>query len=401
MAKRKKRLTPKAVSSAKPEEKRYEIYDTVKRGFILRVTPNGSKSYAYRYWYDGSSTQRTIGSVDNYTLAEARDKVDDWRKMLDEGKDPITEKESNKEAITLGEYIEIFKNDYVERKLKSSTQKTYKSRLNKVSDDSISNMPLKDIDRSMLREFLKGEAKDYPTNANRLQAILSKVLNEAIDDGYISENPLKGMQKLTAESSRDVQYTDDDIKAIWNAICEEWEPMQSLLKMLLITGQRLGETSKMKWSDIHNRKWIIPKTDTKNKSSHKVPLPNMALNVLKKMKSINDASEYVFASQRDNTGHLSEFGNVIGRIRKATMLNDFRLHDLRHIVATKMIDLDVPFIHVGKVLNHKGLSANNAITSRYVNTNEKKEIEQKTKALNTWTGHLTELTTNLSLQKHG
>lgn len=401
MAKRKKRLTPKAVSSAKPESKRYEIYDTVKKGFILRVTPNGSKSYAYRYWYDGKSTQRTIGSVDNYTLAEARDKVDDWRKMLDEGKDPITEKESNKEAITLGEYIEIFKNDYVERKLKSSTQKTYKSRLNKVSDDSISNMPLKDLDRSMLRGFLKGEAKDYPTNANRLQAILSKVLNEAIDDGYISENPLKGMQKLTAENSRDVQYQDDDIKAIWSAFNQEWEPMQSLLKMLLITGQRLGETSKMKWDDIHNRMWIIPKADTKNKSSHKVPLPNMALNVLKKMKSINDGSEYVFASQRDKHGHLSEFGAVIDRIRKATMLNDFRLHDLRHIVATKMIEKDVPFIHVGKVLNHKGLSAKNAITSRYVNTSEKIEIEQKTKALNIWAGELTELTTNLSLQKHG
>jgi integrase len=119
------------------------------------------------------------------------------------------------------------------------------------------------------------------------------------------------------------------------------------------------------------------------------------------MKSINDGSEYVFASQRDKTGHVSEFGNVIDRIRKVTMLNDFRLHDLRHIVATKMIDLDVPFIHVGKVLNHKGLSAKNAITSRYVNTNEKKELEQKNKALNIWTGHLTELTTNLSLQKHG
>lgn len=401
MAKRKKRLTPSGVSSAKPESKRYEIYDTVKKGFILRVTPNGSKSYAYRYWYDGKSTQRTIGSVDNYTLAEARDKVDDWRKMLDEGKDPITEKESNKEAITLGEYIEIFKNDYVERKLKASTQKTYKSRLNKVSDDNISNMPLKDLDRSMLRGFLKGEAKDYPINANRLQAILSKVLNEAIDDGYISENPLKGMQKLTAENSRDVQYQDDDIKAIWSAFNQEWEPMQSLLKMLLITGQRLGETSKMKWDDIHNRMWIIPKADTKNKSSHKVPLPNMALNVLKKMKSINDGSEYVFASQRDKTGHLSEFGVVIDRIRKATMLNDFRLHDLRHIVATKMIEKDVPFIHVGKVLNHKGLSAKNAITSRYVNTSEKIEIEQKTKALNVWAGVLTELTTNLSLQQHG
>lgn len=401
MAKQKKRLTPKTISNVTLEEKRFEIYDTVQKGMILRVTPKGSKSFAYRYWYDGKSKQRTIGSVDNYTLGEARAKAESWRKMLDDGKDPITEKQKNKEAITLGEYIGVFKNDYVERKLKSSTQKSYNSRLNKICDDRISKMPLKDIDRPTLREFLKGETKNHPTNANRIQAILSKVINEAIEDGYILENPLKGMQKLTSESSRDVQYTDDDIKAIWEAFNQEWEPMQSILKMLLITGQRLGETSKMKWDDIHNSMWLIPQTDTKNKSSHKVPLSNMALNLLKNMKSTNDDSEYVFASHRDKTGHLSEFGNVIDRIRKVTMLNDFRLHDLRHIVATKMIELDVPFIHVGKVLNHKGLSANNAITSRYVNTSEKIEIEQKTKALNIWAGYLTELTTNLSLQKHG
>ena len=399
MAKRKKRLTQKTISNVTLEEKRFEIYDTVQKGMILRVTPNGSKSFAYRYWYNGKSKQRTIGSVDDYTLGEARAKAEGWRKMLDDGKDPITEKQENKEAITLGEYIEAFKTDYLKRKLMPSTQKTYTSRLNKVLDNSISDLKLSEIERSHIRGFLKTEAKDHPTNANRLHAILSKVFNEAIEDGYISKNPIKGMDKLTDEQSRDVRYTDDDIKAIWNAICEEWEPMQSLLKMLFITGQRLGETSKMKWSDIHNRVWYVPQTDTKNKQPHTVPLPNMALNLLKKMKSINDESEFVFASQRDKTGHLSHFMDVMKRIREKTMLNDFRLHDLRHIVATKMIDkLGIEFIIVGKVLNHKGLSANNAITSRYINSDM---TEQKSEALNLWAGYLTELTTNLSLQKHG
>lgn len=397
----KKKLTPNGILAEAPDEKRIEIYDTVQSGLILRVTPKGSKSFAFRYWYDGKSTQRTIGSIKDYSLAEARAKAERWRKMLDEGKNPMNEKQENKEAITLGEYIEIFKNDYLGRKLKPSTQKTYNSRLNKIKEHSISRIPLKDLTRKTVREFLKEESKNHPTNANRLHSILSKMFNESIEDGYMIENPLKQMKKLTDEAPREVNYRNDDIKAIWEAFEKEWEPMQSLLKMLLITGQRLGETSKMKWSDIHNRIWTIPQTDTKNKSSHKVPLPNMALNLLKKLKLSDSESEFVFASFRDKHGHLTEFGSVIDRVRKTTMLNDFRLHDLRHIVATKMIDLDVPFIHVGKVLNHKGLSASNAITSRYVNPTEEKEIEQKTKALDIWTGELTELTTNLSLKNHG
>lgn len=398
----KRKLTYAFIKDTPTPDKRTEIYDTLVKGMILRITPKGSKSFAYRYWYDGKSKQRTIGSVDNYSLAEARDKAESWRRMLDNGIDPINEKQKNREAITLGEYVREFINDYVETNLKQSTQRTYKSRLNKILQADISKRTLKDIDRGDVRKFLKAESKDHPTNANRLHSIISKLFNEAIDDGYLVKNPIKGMDKISDEEPRDVRYTDDDIKAIWSAISQEWEPMQSLLKMLMITGQRLGETSKMKWSDIHNRTWIIPikdqKTGKKTKKSHSVPLPNMALNILKKMKPINGESEYVFASQRDQTGHLSHFNGAIGRVRSATMLNDFRLHDLRHIVATKMIGLGVEFIIVGKVLNHKGLSANNAITSRYINDDM---IEQKTQALNVWAGHLTELTSNLSIAKHG
>ncbi|HBQ61282.1 MAG TPA: hypothetical protein DD671_17115 [Balneolaceae bacterium] len=396
----KKTLTHNFVRDLPAPEKRIEIYDKVESGMILRATPTGHKSFAFRYWYDGQSKQRKIGTFGEYCHAEARDVAKEYRRTLDEGKDPIAQRQKNRDEkpITLGEYIERFKNDYVERKLKASTQTTYKSRLNKVISNKLSKIPLKDIDRPDIRSFLKGEAKDYPTNANRLQAILSKVFNEAIEDGLISKNPLKGMEKLTNEKPRDVNYTDDNIKAIWKAIEQEWEPMQSLLKMLLFTGQRLGETSKMKWDDIRNGTWRIPQADTKNSTAHEVPLANLALELLKKMKAINDGSEYVFASQRDSTGHISEFGNVIGRIRDETMLNDFRIHDLRHIVATKMIELGIEFITVGKVLNHKGLSASNAITSRYINTNM---MKQKASALKVWSGHLAELTSPLSLNKSG
>jgi len=380
------KLTDKFIKGIEAPEKRTEYYDEYVTGLILRVTKTGYKSFALRFWYDEQSKQMTIGKYGDFSLAEAREKARDLKKLVADGKDPLMQKqiEREKKPVTLSEYVEQFKADYVERKLKSSTQKTYKSRLNKILNDKMAILPLKEVSRADVRRFLKAEAKDHPTNANRLHSILSKLFNEAINDELLTKNPIKNMDKLSDENKRDPHYSDADIRAIWEAIENEWQPMQGLLKVLLTTGQRLGETSRMKWADIVNDVWIIPiaeqKTGKKTKRNHKVPLSNLALDVLEQMQTINGASDYVFASQRDAGKPLTFFKNAIDRIREQVELSDFRIHDLRHIVATEMIKMDVPFTTVGRVLNHKALAGENTITARYVNTDLSK---QKTIALNT------------------
>ena len=384
-------------------DKRYEIYDTVVKGLILRITKTGHKSFAYRYWYDGQSRQITIATAEEKSLAEARKIAEEYRDDVRDGKDPQRQRQQEREStpLTLGEYIEQFKSDYVKRKLKPSTRKTYKSRLNKITDNSISDLLLKDVNRKDVRKFLKNEAKKYPTNANRLHSILSKIFNEAIEDGIITENPIKGMSKISEERRRDPQYSSDDIKAIWEAINEEWQPMQGILKMLLITGQRLGETKKMRWADVQDDMWIIPisdqKTGKKTKRNHKVPLPYLALDVLDQMKPINGSSEYVFASLKDQSKVLTHFKGAIDRIREKAELEDFVIHDLRHIVATQMIELGVEFTTVGKVLNHKALAGENAITARYINTDLTKH---KTTALTKWANELNRLATGKEATLH-
>ena len=396
-------FTDTFIKAVEKPEKRIEYYDEKAAGLILRVTKTGHKSFAFRYWYDGKSKQITIGTYGDVTLGKARDivrgtkKMRGYKDMLRDGIDPISERQEARDhkPITLAEYIEHFKNDYVERKLKQSTQSTYKSRLNRVKAyKKLSRLPLEKIAKPDVRKFLKDEAKDNPINSNRLHSILSKLFNEAVMDGHIKENPIKGMPKLSNENTRAPVYSDDDIKEIWNAIGEEWQPVQGILKMLLLCGQRLGETSRMKWNDIQDDNWIIPiteqKTGKKTKKNHIVPLTDLALNVLDEMKPINGTSEYVFASLRDKSKPMSHFFETTERIRNKTGLDDFRIHDLRHIVATEMIEQDVPFTTVGDVLNHKALSGNNAITSRYIN---RQGTEYKLKALLKWHKKLNEILT--------
>jgi len=395
-------LTDKFIKGITIPDKRTEFYDDVVSGLILRVTKTGHKAFAFRYWYDGQSKQITIGKYGDVTLSKARElvkgstDVDGYKDILRNGKDPLLERQTKRETkpVTLAEYIEQFKDDYVKRRIKASTQKTYKSRLNKILNDKIAKRPLEDISRSDVRKFLKTEAKKYPINANRMHSILSKLFNEAIEDELLSKNPIKDMEKISDENIRDPHYSEDDIRAIWQAIENEWQPMQGFLKMLLITGQRVGETSRMKWKDIHDDTWIISiaeqKTGKITKRQHKVPLSGLALDLLNQLETVNGASEYVFASLRNKEKPLTYFQNANERIRSKTGLHDFRIHDLRHIIITEMARLQIPQTVAGKVTNHKKLSGENHITARYNQYNYNKE---KRTALYKWAKKLKRITT--------
>jgi integrase len=391
-------LTDSEIRSISNPSKRIEIYDDHKikdgklvksgaKGLALRITPTGVKSFVFRYWYNSKAKRYTIGTFPEWSLSEAREKVRELSKLVSEGTDPgeIRKQNQTRKDYILNDYIKLFRKEYVQRKLKASTQQTYGSRLNKIESSKLGVMILKDIKREHVRAFLREIHKKHPTNANRLHSILSKLFNEALEDGYIEENPIKGMKKMAKENSRDVRYSDNDIKAIWEATQEEGLVFKNLIRMLLITGQRAGETSRMKWSHIENNVWTIPKSETKSNSTHSVPLPSLAVDVLNEMKSINDDSEYVFQSTRGNDKPVTYLRDVNYRLRERTGLKELIIHDLRHIVATGMINLEVDFIHVGKVLNHKGLSGGHIITSRYVNTDLDK---QKQKALQKWNDHL-------------
>jgi len=390
-------LSDQAIKALKPESKRVEYYDDnliradklVKagsKGLGLRISPGGTKTFFFTYWHGSSSHRITIGTYPNINLKHAREKATKYAELVAEGGNPnrVRNKAKSEKPVTLKEYADRFESEYVGRKLKQSTQSDYKSRLNKIrSHQKIANLPLVDLKREHIRAFLKQESIKNPVNANRIHSVLSKLLNEAQEDQIILENPIKGMKKVSKEHSREVRYTNDDIKEIWIALEQEHISMRSLVQMLLITGQRLGETSRMKWSDVdlEVQLWSIPKAETKSNRPHIVPLPDIATEILKQVKAAYPEADYVFPGMNKEMKPWSDFKGVTGRIRNAAQLPSFRIHDLRHIAATGMIDLGIEFIHVGKVLNHKSLAGENAITARYTNN---EFTEQKRRALERW-----------------
>jgi hypothetical protein len=90
-------LTHVAISKAKPREKAYKLTD--EKGLFLFVTPNGGKYWRFKYRFGGKEKKLAFGVHPEVSLAEAREKRDQARKLLTNDVDPGLVKQAAKNAI--------------------------------------------------------------------------------------------------------------------------------------------------------------------------------------------------------------------------------------------------------------------------------------------------------------
>jgi|AntRauTorckE6833_2_1112554.scaffolds.fasta_scaffold00521_15 integrase len=389
-------------------DKRYEIYDTDVSGFILRITRTGYKSYAFRYWYDGQSRQFTIEKADQISLKEARDIARDCRELVRQGKDPAMERRENREAKpkTLLQVIDEYKEKHF-KKLKQSTKDDYVRRLNYFIDGYGKNRlkrPIKNFKRSELLEWLEGIAESTPTNAQRLQALLSSVFTFAIDRGYIENNVVKKIsfkeyQEKAEPKQVNVAFDADEIQRLWQNFDQYNGLAGSMFKLLMILGQRSGETRLMKWNDIdfENKIWTIVRKDTKTKNSHEVPLPPMAINVLNELKRKTGDQKFVFNSSVKSNTPIVHPSKASQRIRKRSGVSEFNPHSLRTTFVTWQAELGTPKNITSKLVNHGKDTEGSSVTEIY---DQYDYMPQKRKALNLWDKKLHSIITGEKAKVH-
>ena len=234
---------------------------------------------------------------------------------------------------------------------------------------------VRDLTRRDVRALIENIAERAPIMANRTLALVSKMLNFAVDHDWVDANPAARVQKPAPEVSRDRVLDDDEIRRVWRllshvpttadrpapgrtpASVDDEDPVWPLsptfaavIKMRLLTAQRGGEVARMRWSDVDEETgwWTIPGSDTKNGQPHRVPLVARALTIVTEQPT-HDDSAFVFM------GHGTSW---LDRAKKApaiiarTLGIDFRGHDLRRTAATRMAAAGVLREHISRVLNH-------------------------------------------------
>jgi integrase len=230
-------------------------------------------------------------------------------------------------------------------------------------------------------------ARGAPIQANRVQALISKMFNFAVGRGLVDSNPAYRVPRSAPEHSRDRVLSDGEIRLLWRTLDGEQTRVAAAFKLALLTAARRSEVLGMRWGelDFDAGWWTIPAEPSKNGLSHRVPLVPAALPLLHALKEGSHDPEVVFLGGRLGRP-VANPQKWLARIRRRAQLNDFRLHDLRRTVASNLTALGVPRLVVGKLLNH----VETGVTAVY---DRHSYDQEKRGALLKWERRLTEIIT--------
>jgi integrase len=194
----------------------------------------------------------------------------------------------------------------------------------------------------------------------------------------IEANPIAGQKMPSRESSRDRVLSDEEIKRLIRAAQADGYPFGAIYFVLLLTGQRRGEVSAMRWSelDLQRRLWTIPAARSKNGHAHEVPLSSPVVEILQQVPRFLH-SDYVFTT--NGRSPVSGFGRAKDRYEHALGSKDWRVHDLRRTSASGMARLGVAPHVIEKVLNHRTgvISGVAAVYNRYGYAEEKRDALER------------------------
>lgn len=370
-----KALSDKTVSALKPALKRYEVRDLHLPGFGIRVSPNGYKTFFVSYRYGLKQRRIDLGRYPICTLSASREKAMDALRNVDQGIDPSrkTAERSYKVADVLDEFIDRY------AKIKTKGWQPARALLIREVVGPYGQMDIRQLERAHIVNILDDMiVRGANAQANRFLAYVRKMMNWCVERGIIDVAPTSGVKAPCKETPRDRVLSDAELAKVVPVCKALGYPFGDVFLIMLLTAQRRGEVSDMRWSelDLPNRVWHLPASRVKNATAHSVPLSDPVVRILERAPRFLN-SDFVFTT----TGRsgVSGWGKLVDRLRDTAEVRDWHLHDLRRTAASGMARLGIPPHVVEKVLNHisGSISGVAAVYNRYGYDAEKREALEK------------------------
>ena len=352
MTKKRERLTKKLIDSLSPPEKGNTItYDDTIRGFGIRITKKGAKSFVLNYVVNGRERRYTIGQYGAWTAVAAREKAAELKRQVDNGIDPLAVKQAERSAMSVKELWKEFEKrhlpDLVER-----SQKDVTSMFANYILPELGTVRLKDLTGAQIDDLHKHVTQNGgSTRANRVLEALRSAINKGIRWGYCEKNPADGF-KRNAEEAKENYLTPAQLEIVFDKLNEmPNKKAANIIRMLILTGARIGEVLRAEWAHFSLDKalWIKPSSHTKQKKVHKVPISLETMELLETIKE-NNTSKYVFPSEKGKPMH--DIKKPWAWLKKEANIEGYRIHDLRHTFASLLISEGENLAVIGKLLGH-------------------------------------------------
>ncbi len=392
-----RRNLTEALVSAINVSKLSEYWDEDVAGFVLRVTPAGTKTWAAYYRHLRRPRKYTIGTYPTMGVKDARQKAKDILNKAQHGNDPAAEKKADREALTLGKLTEEYLKGHAEVHKRASTVYADTCMIN--SDLAAwKNRKAADISNADVTALLaKIVRRGSPIKANRTLQLISKIYRYAIGSGLLPRttvSPTYLVPRPGKECSRERTLTDAEIKKLWGALAHQPAHVAAFFKLLLLTGQRAREVLTMAKAelDFEMGEWTVPanRDDHKGKRENLLPLSPTALALVEALKNANThplktAHPFLFPSRSVKPAPIREYKTWVNALRDELKFEpDWTAHDLRRTLQTNLTKMGISRFIADKITNHADSSVG-GVYDRYEYKAEKRD------ALTKWDARLAQI----------
>ena len=380
------RLTDRAVRNFKlPERGQVDYFDDNPRGFGVRVSQGGQRSFIVMYRFEGRFRRHTLGQYPHLSLRDARQKAKDALHEVAHGRDPGALKQSERAAETFKELADLYLEEHAKKQKRS--WKEDKRILKRDLLPRWRKRRATGLTRAEIRRLLAhiSNERGSPIMANRTLALIRKIYNFGISREIVQLNPCHGIERPNPERERARVLSHDELRQIWGALHALPSWFETVFKIYLLTAQREEEVLAMAKAelDVNAAWWNIPGERTKNELPHRVPLSAPAVRLLKQALADAADSPWVFPSPRKD-GPRVTLQKPLRELRELSGISDFHIHDLRRTAASHMTSIGIPRQVVSRVLNHQQRDSTR-VYDRYSYDKEKRE------ALDQWASELSRI----------
>lgn len=312
-----KLLSAKAVENAKPTGVVRYLNDG--NGLRLQIRPDGRRYWMLRYKLDGKESTYLLGTADTLGLAEARDRAQEARELVRQGRSPSVERKVGKAAQIAADKatFRVVSEEWLERNRPNWSAHHHERNaglLRRILLPTLGDIPVADItEAALLRPLLAAYDGGIKESARRARAVAAQVFRYAKDTHRATHNPALELRDSSlmppVQQKHFAALPSDQVGSMLKKLdASRTSPVvKAAIRLMLYTGLRDYSLRSARWSEVNLNAsiWTVPGERMKSGRVHSVPLPRQAVEILTDLQNLTGRTGFVFASY-GKEGHLAE-----------------------------------------------------------------------------------------------
>jgi integrase len=386
-------LTDIETRRAKRKQKAYRMSDS--GGMYLWVTPAGGKLWRWSYAYGGKEKLMSFGKYPDVSLAMARERHGEARKLLATGIDPMAQRKAEKTAEQVAnansfasiaaQWLEHWRHGKSPRHVDSTRRRLAANIL-----PSLGTRPIAEIEAPDLVAMVKAiEERGARDIAKRALETTGQIFRFGIASGYVKRNPASEIRPSDIlKATRKKNYSRIDVKQLPHLLKQiEVYPgthvTRLAMKLMALTFVRTSELIGARWDefDLKAARWDIPAERMKMRTPHVVPLATQALEILETLRELTGNTQWLFAGDRDPKRPMSN-NTILKGLERMGYKGKMTGHGFRGLASTILHERGYAHEHIELQLAH---APRNAVSAAY---NHALHLKARSKMMQEWADFL-------------